>query len=61
MITQKIKYASFWLLLFLLTGCDLLKPDDVINPNVDEDTFLHTDNAMQTWVTGLACFIQMQM
>lgn len=52
MITQKIKYASFWLLLFLLTGCDLLKPDDVINPNVDEDTFLHTDNAMQTWVNG---------
>lgn len=36
----------------LLTGCDLLKPDDITNPNVDEGTFLMTDNAMETWVNG---------
>lgn len=38
---------------FLLLGsCDLLNPGDIINPNVDEDTFLNSENAMQAWVNG---------
>ena len=36
----------------LLTGCDLVTPDEIINPNVDESTFLHSDNPMETWVNG---------
>lgn len=36
----------------LITSCDLLRPDEIINPNVDEDTFLKTPNAMQAWVNG---------
>ena len=35
-----------------LASCDLVTPDDIINPNVDEDTFLHSDNPMETWVNG---------
>lgn len=25
---------------FTLNSCELLQPDDIINPNVDENTFL---------------------
>ena len=35
-----------------LTSCDLLTPGDIINPNVDEETFVATPNAMTTWVNG---------
>lgn len=36
----------------LLGSCDLVSPDEIINPNVDESTFLHSDNPMATWVNG---------
>ncbi|MBQ7471232.1 MAG: hypothetical protein IJS97_02240 [Prevotella sp.] len=35
-----------------ITSCDLVKPDDVVNPNVDESAFLDSDNPMETWVNG---------
>lgn len=35
-----------------LHSCELLQPDDIINPNVDEETFLESANAMQAWVNG---------
>ena len=34
------------------SSCELLQPNEIINPNVDEDTFLKTPNAMSTWVNG---------
>ena len=36
----------------LLGSCDLVTPDEIINPNVDESTFLKSDNPMETWVNG---------
>ena len=36
----------------LLAGCDLVSPDEIVNPNVDESAFLHSDNPMETWVNG---------
>ncbi len=36
----------------VLSSCDLLTPGDIINPNVDEETFKKTTNALQTWVNG---------
>lgn len=39
-------------MLMTVASCDLLTPGDIINPNVDEDTFLKTPNAMTTWVNG---------
>ena len=35
-----------------LNSCELLLPDDIINPNVTDDTFLNSANAMQAWVNG---------
>ncbi len=35
-----------------LSACDLLEPSDIVNPNVDEDTFKKTPNALETWVNG---------
>ena len=35
-----------------LSSCDLVKPEGIVNPNVDEDTYLNTPNAMETWVNG---------
>lgn len=35
-----------------LNSCELLQPDDIVNPNVSEDTFLSSANAMQAWVNG---------
>ena len=40
------------LAVLLLVSCDLVKPDDVVNPNVDESAFLNSDNPMETWVNG---------
>lgn len=47
-----MKNFSIILLALLLTACDLVSPDKVINPNVDESAFLNSDNPMQTWVNG---------
>ena len=47
-----MRYLYILLATAMFTGCDLMKPDDIINPNVDESTFLLTDNAMETWVNG---------
>lgn len=44
--------AACTLAVMTLASCDLLQPGDIINPNVDEDTFKKTDNALQTWVNG---------
>lgn len=46
------KYMLMASLVFACSSCELLKPDDIVNPNVDEDTFLKTSNAMSTWVNG---------
>lgn len=35
-----------------LSACDLISPSDIINPNVDEDTFKDTPNALQSWING---------
>ena len=35
-----------------LSACDLLEPSDIVNPNVDEDTFKNTPNAVETWING---------
>lgn len=35
-----------------LHSCQLLEPDDIVNPNVDENTFIHSANAMQAWTNG---------
>lgn len=49
---MKLKYIPIILSIMSLASCDLVTPDDIINPNVDEDTFLHSDNPMETWVNG---------
>ncbi|HEY9550888.1 MAG TPA: hypothetical protein VIQ97_01260 [Prevotella sp.] len=49
-IRNSILIALFCPMLF---SCDLVQPDDIVNPNVDEDTFLNTPNAMATWVNGV--------
>ena len=35
-----------------MASCDLMSPEEIINPNVDEDAFLNSDNPMETWVNG---------
>ncbi len=43
--------------LSLLSSCDLLAPGDVVNPNVEEDDFATSSDAMASWVNGTnACF-----
>lgn len=46
------KYILLASMAFACVSCELLQPDNIINPNVDEDTFLKTPNAMTTWVNG---------
>lgn len=36
----------------ILASCDLVQPGDIINPNVDDETFIHSPNAMTTWLNG---------
>ena len=36
----------------MMASCDLVSPEEIINPNVDEDAFLNSDNPMETWVNG---------
>ena len=52
------KYTLLYILgAGLLSACDLLEPADVVNPNVVEEDFTSTPDAMQTWVNGTnACF-----
>lgn len=51
-----MKYFKYILLSSIaglgLSSCELLQPDEIINPNVSEDTFLNSANAMQAWVNG---------
>ena len=35
-----------------LASCDLIQPGDIINPNVDDETFIKSPNSMSTWVNG---------
>lgn len=50
---MKIKnYILIASLALSCASCELLQPNDIINPNVDEDTFLKTPHAMTTWVNG---------
>lgn len=49
---MKLKYIPILFTMLVLASCDLVTPDDIINPNVDEDTFLRSDNPMETWVNG---------
>lgn len=48
----KLRYLPVMMATTLLASCDLVAPDEIINPNVDEDAFLHSDNPMETWVNG---------
>jgi tetratricopeptide (TPR) repeat protein len=36
----------------IVSSCGLVDPGEIVNPNVGEDDFLHSANAMQTWVNG---------
>lgn len=47
-----LRYIAIVCLLAGFSSCQLLQPDDIINPNVDEDTFIKAPNAMQNWVNG---------
>ena len=49
---MKMRYFPMMMAALLLAGCDLVSPDEIVNPNVDESTFLHSDNPMETWVNG---------
>ena len=46
------KYILLTSLALSCASCELLQPGDIINPNVDEETFLQTPHAMTTWVNG---------
>ena len=53
MNTIKIKKAvACAITLMSLSACNLISPSDIVNPNVDEDTFKKTPNALQSWVNG---------
>ena len=45
--TLYIVFASI-----IVSSCGLVSPGEIVNPNVVEDDFLDSDNAMQTWVNG---------
>lgn len=49
---KNLKYILMVMALTFVTSCDLVTPDDIINPNVDETAFLNSDNPMETWVNG---------
>lgn len=51
-IIINIRSLALAVLTATLSSCDLLQPGDIINPNVDEETFLNTPNAMTTWTNG---------
>ncbi len=49
---MKLRYIPVIMTTVLLGSCDLVTPDEIVNPNVDESTFLESDNPMETWVNG---------
>ena len=49
---MKMRYFTMMMAALLLGSCDLVSPDEIVNPNVDESAFLHSDNPMETWVNG---------
>ena len=49
---MKLKYGLPMVAALLMASCDLVTPDNIINPNVDEEAFLDSDNPMETWVNG---------
>ena len=49
---KNLKYILMVMAVTFVTSCDLVTPDDIINPNVDETAFLNSDNPMETWVNG---------
>ena len=49
---MKLRYFPMMMAALLMGSCDLVSPDEIINPNVDESTFLHSDQPMETWVNG---------
>lgn len=49
---MKLRYGQLLVAALLMGSCDLVTPDEIINPNVDEEAFLHSDNPMETWVNG---------
>ncbi len=51
-MNNTIKYSLIACASLLFTACDLIQPGEIESPNIDENTFLQTPNAMQTWVTG---------
>ena len=49
---MKRRYLFLVVSSILMGSCDLVTPDEIINPNVDESAFLNSDNPMETWVNG---------
>ena len=49
---RRLTYIPLILVTVLVVSCDLVTPDEIVNPNVDESIFLHSDNPMETWVNG---------
>ena len=49
---MKLRYLFMLIAAFFLVSCSLVTPDEIINPNVDESSFLDSDNPMETWVNG---------
>lgn len=50
-----MKYTLYILITcasLLFASCDLLSPDEVENPNVEESAFSHSSGAMAAWVNG---------
>lgn len=47
-----IKYLLIATSVFSMCSCDLLQGDGNTDPNVNEDDFLNSDNAMNAWVAG---------
>lgn len=45
-------FFSILTLTVLFSGCDLVSPEEVQNPNVDEQAFLDSPEAMEMWVNG---------
>lgn len=46
------KYTLTAMLMPLVVACSLLEPNEVESPNIAENTFLESVNAMDTWVNG---------
>lgn len=50
---MKKKYFVITLIVsFIVSSCELISPSETVNPNVNEDSYLHSSNPMTTWVNG---------